>query len=278
MTSKIAVVALIATVLVAVLTWQIVTPLRRRRRRQRLLKTPLSVARRETVAQYVAIVAHMPPPLQSRLEGLVNVFLDEKRFIGCAGLQVDDTIAVVIATQACLLLVNRPGGCFDPLHSVLVYPRAFYVEHENVDEHGVISRDRRLLSGESWSEGQVVVSWDDARSGGAHHADGYNVVVHEFAHQLDGETGTVNGAPLLDDDEGTSRWAQTMREEYAALKSAVGRGAETLIDPYGATHPAEFFAVLSEVFYEQPRALRDEHPSLYQRLREFYHVDPAQWR
>ncbi len=265
-------------VLAIVLVWQIAAPIRRRRQRDMLLHRSLPDTWREWLTRDFALYAHVPPDLRVRLDGLIQVFVAQKRFVGCAGLEVTEGMRVVIAAQACLLIVNRPGGVFDSLHTVLVYPQAFYVEHAGVDEHGLVSRDRRLLSGESWSDGQVVVSWDDARRGGAHGSDGHNVLLHEFAHQLDGQSGSVNGAPMLDNEHDQSVWARTMREEYRRLNQSLARAERTLIDPYAATHPAEFFAVLSEVFFEQPRALRGDHPALYQRLREYYHVDPAMWR
>lgn len=270
--------AALACVIVLVLAWQIYLPLRRRRQREALLRGPMPAQWREWLMQDFALYAHVPPDLRARLDGLIQVFVAQKRFVGCAGQDVTQRMRVVIAAQACLLIANRRGGVYDTLHTVLVYPQAFYVEHEQMDEHGLVSQDRRLLSGESWSDGQVVVSWDDAKRGGAHGSDGHNVLLHEFAHQLDGQSGSVNGAPMLEDEQDQSLWARTMREEYGRLNQSLARGEQTLIDPYGATHPAEFFAVLSEVFFEQPRALRDEHPALYQRLREYYHVDPAMWR
>jgi hypothetical protein len=267
----------LALVLAAVLAIQVARPLLRRRRRAHLQRVPLPRAWRQIVHRHVAFYSDMPPDLRQRLDGLIQVFLDEKRFVGCAGLAINDTIRIVIAAHACALLVNRPGGCFDAVQTVLVYPDAFYVDHEQVDESGVVHRDRHLLSGESWEEGQVVVSWDDALDDVAHPGDGQNVVIHEFAHQLDGESGSVNGAPVIEDARLLARWGRTMREEFDALNRALERDEHTLIDPYGATEPAEFFAVVSEHFFEMPGALRDEHPQLYRRMREFYRIDPAQW-
>ena len=244
----------------------------------RLRAQPLDDAQRAIVAGNVAICRALPAALLPRFEGLVNEFLYEKRFVGCGGLSVTDEMRVTIAAQACVLLVERPGGCFDELRTVLVYPDAFFVEHDDIDEDGVAHLGRDLRSGESWVNGQVVVSWADVILGAADPNDAYNVVVHEFAHQLDGESGSVNGAPSLVDASSAAHWPQRMAREYRALVDAVERGVETFIDPYAATDPAEFFAVLSEVFFELPHELARRHPVLHDCLRAVYGVDPAAWR
>lgn len=267
----------VAVAVIGVLALQVARPLLGLLRRRRLLGESLAPAQREVIVRHVPLVAKLPTPLAARHEGLVRLFLAEKEFVGCAGLSVTDDMRWSIAAQACLLLLNRHAGCFDDLRTVLVYPEAFYVEHEEVDELGVAHHGRRLLSGESWSEGQVVVSWADAKRGGALSADGHNVVIHEFAHQLDGADGSVNGAPPLAGAMDAQRWAQTMRAGYETLVAAVARGQQGLIDDYGATHPAEFFAVLSEVFYEQSNALARDYPELYECMQAVYRIDPARW-
>ena len=136
---------------------------------------------------------------------------------------------------------------------------------------------RDWLSGESWQQGQVILSWDDVLSGAAVPDDGRNVVIHEFAHQLDQETGHANGAPFLGGREQYRTWAQTMNAEFEGLRAQLAQGAQSLIDPYAATDPAEFFAVLSELFFELPAPLAIAHPALYEELLRYYRVDPRAW-
>ena len=139
------------------------------------------------------------------------------------------------------------------------------------------SERRQVLSGESWSRGQVILSWEDVMQGAAVDDDGRNVVIHEFAHQLDQEKGRATGAPFLGHKDRYARWSRVMGEEYARLQSQAHAQQPTLIDFYGATDPAEFFAVVSEVFFEQPRALAAGHPALYRELSDFYRIDPLNW-
>jgi len=137
--------------------------------------------------------------------------------------------------------------------------------------------ERQSLAGESWQHGQVVLAWDEVRAGAAVADDGRNVVVHEFAHQLDQEGGAANGAPWLPGRARAARWAAVMRNEFDALQQRLARGEAGVLDPYAATNPAEFFAVASEVFFERPQALASNHPALYAELRGLYRLDPLHW-
>jgi Mlc titration factor MtfA (ptsG expression regulator) len=168
------------------------------------------------------------------------------------------------------------------VRQVLVYPNAFMVDRVHTDDAGVVRSGRDVLSGESWAQGQVILSWKDVLEGAAHPEDGFNVVVHEFAHQLDFETGYANGAPDLGvGPDRYARWSGVMQQAYETLcmeaDGAVTGGPEPFLDPYGATNPAEFFAVASESFFGQARALADVHPALYGELKGFYRLDPASW-
>jgi Mlc titration factor MtfA (ptsG expression regulator) len=159
----------------------------------------------------------------------------------------------------------------------LVYPGAFVVQRSESDAAGLAHEGRRSLSGESWQQGQVVLSWADVLAGAADPADGHNVVIHEFAHQLDQETGPANGAPWLGRRERYARWAQVLGQEFAALRQRLSQGVPGLIDAYAAQDPAEFFAVVSEHFFEQPAALAAAHPALYAEFARYYRVDPLTW-
>lgn len=219
----------------------------------------------------------LPPQLRARLDGLVQQFVAEKEFVGCQGLVVTQEMRLVIAAQACLLVVNRAARLYDELFSILIYPAAFIVPEVHHDEAGVVHHRESVLSGQTWDTHRVILSWDDVRAGAESKGDGFNVVFHEFAHYLDAEDGGVNGAPLLGDEEHYQRWSQVMSAEFHTLRDAAARGEPTLLDAYGAQDPGEFFAVATEVFFELPVELRERHAALYAELRSFYRLDPASW-
>lgn len=235
---------------------------------------------RKTLQHRVPIVRKLPAALQLQLKKHMQVFIAEKSFIGCAGLQISEEMRVVIAAQACLLLLNRATDYFANVRQVLVYPGAFVVNRTSVDGAGVQRENRQALAGESWSQGQVILSWQDTLEGAAIADDGRNVVIHEFAHQLDQENGAAQGAPppLLGDTEyDAQRWSQVFHAAYAHLQSEMRDDVEGLLNHYGAQDPAEFFAVVSEVFFEQPVELALHYPALYGELKGYYKVDPATW-
>ena len=233
-------------------------------RRGRIRRQPFPAAWREVLRRRMPAFARLPVDLQLQLKKHIQVLVAEKPFIGCAGLVITDEVRVLIAAQAALLLLHRQAGYFANLRQILVYPGAFVVERSQPDELGLTHETRRALSGESWEQGQILLSWDDVLAGAADPADGHNVVIHEFAHQLDQERGRANGAPWLGRREGYVAWARVLSGEYAALQSQLARGeTPPVIDAYAATSPAEFFAVVSEHFFEQPAALAAAHPALY---------------
>ena len=188
-----------------------------------------------------------------------------------------DEIRVTIAGKACVLILNRPTDYYPGLPQILVYPRPFVVTREHTDEAGIAHHGHQVLSGESWSQGQVILSWQDTLDGASAPHDGQNVVIHEFAHQLDQATGAANGAPALARRAHYERWSAVLGAEFESLQARASRGEEALFSEYGATDPAEFFAVISEVFFEQPQRMASEHPALYQELRAVYQLDPLTW-
>jgi len=211
---------------------------------------------------------------RERLLRLVQVFLTEKHFEGCGGLTVTEEMKIRIAAEACLLLLNLEGPCYPTLRTVLVYPHGFVPKFAGSPGTGEIARSPVPLIGESWGDGVVVISWDDAVRGARNPADGDNVVLHEFAHQLDAEDGAANGAPIL--PPGALRtWGGVLSEEYERLRRDAADDRRSALDDYGATNKAEFFAVATEAFFEKPVQLEREHPALYTQLRQFYRQDPA---
>jgi Mlc titration factor MtfA (ptsG expression regulator) len=211
---------------------------------------------------------------QAELRQLIRIFLSEKTFEGCGGLEMTDEIRVTIAAQACILLLNREHDHYAGLHSILVYPTSYRAPSQRIDAAGVVHEGDEDRLGEAWLRGAIVLSWDDVRRDSCDFEDGRNVTLHEFAHQLDQQDGSFDGAPLLEKRSHYRSWARVLMKEYRALGEAADRGQETLIDQYGATNPAEFFAVITEAFFETPGALKEKHPELYEELKKFFHQDP----
>ncbi|NNF94975.1 MAG: zinc-dependent peptidase [Altererythrobacter sp.] len=247
----------------------------RRRRRDRLLATPLSPKQRAVLNRLVPIVRRLPDALRPELEGRINLFLDQVTFHGNRGLEVNEAMRLAIAAQACLLIVNSPVW-YETLRNVLIYPTAFRARRSTHDGFVVHESDHGML-GESWARGPVVLSWDDALRGGLNADDGHNVVIHEFAHQLDGLTGHTNGIPILRKGQAYHGWETAMLDAFHDHVARIESGHPTLIDPYGATNHQEFFAEAIVSFFEKPRAIRSEEPALYAQLAELLALDPAQW-
>ncbi len=269
---------LIAALLaLALIAWLVFQPRWIERRRQRLRDQPFPAAWRDILRRRVPYVRALPADLQRQLKAHIQVFLAEKAFIGCQGLVITDEVRVTVAAQACLLLLNRPTDYYPKLRQVLVYPGAFVVNELRGDGSGVLQDERRVLAGQSWTQGQVILSWQDVLEGAADTHDAQNVVIHEFAHQLDQEKGHANGAPLLPSRQRYQRWSQVMRHAFNRLQAHAQAGLPSLFDHYGASDPAEFFAVVSETFFERPVELSEQWPELYRELREFYRIDPLSW-
>ena len=248
-----------------------------RLRLKRVLARPLAPGQLAIIERNVAQYRGMPAPLREQLQGLVKQFLHQKRFVGCAGLELTEEMRVTIAAQACLLLLNRPSRVYPGLHTVLVYPGAFLVPRREQDAAGVVTETRQDLLGESWGDGRVVLSWEHVRRAGLEAEGTHNVVLHEFAHQLDSESGSNNGAPWLGSPERYRSWSETLARDFALLRRDAWFGYRDVLDPYGATNPAEFFAVATESFFEQPHALASRHPALYAEFQSYYRVDPRDW-
>src|SRR5258708_9702882 len=266
---------LLASLLALFVAWVIAEPFLVEARRKDIRARPFPAAWREILRRRVPYFRLLPRALQRQVEGHIQVFIAEKAFTGCAGQEISDEVRVTIAAQACLLILNRRTDYFPNLRDILVYPGAFIIERLRPEPSGVLQEERHALSGESWTHGQVVISWEDAVEGAAIVDDGRNVVIHEFAHQLDQQKGYTNGAPWLGQRDRYPRWSRVMSEEFARLQQQAMIGEPALFSHYGATSPAEFFAVASEVFFEQPRAMASMHPALYEELRTLYRFDPA---
>jgi Mlc titration factor MtfA (ptsG expression regulator) len=269
---------LVVALALAVAAWFIGQPGWQRRRRLAQAAQPIPEHWRAWLESRTTFYRRLPGPLRERLHGLVNIFVREKTFVGCNGLAVTEEMRVVIAAYACLLVVNRPdvprSHFYDDLYSVLVYPTPFVVPETRHVGAGIVSEGHRVLSGQAWDSRRIILSWQDVE---ASLAAGHNVVVHEFAHYLDMEDETMNGAPGLGSAHAYQRWSEVFWGEYDRLRANIGAGLPTFLDPYAATEPAEFFAVVTEAFFQQPRELEAQHAGLYEQLRYYYRVDPARW-
>jgi MtfA peptidase len=254
--------------------------LAKRCRRQRITSRPFPASWRDIVRRRVPLARELPAAQQLRLKKHIQVLLAEVPFIGCAGLEVSDEMRVTVAAQAAFLLLGR-GGSFGNLREVLLYPGHFVVPRTDMGAGagagGVVHEGRDVLAGQSWQRGQVILAWDAVRDGAADPHDGASVVMHEFAHQLDQESGAANGAPYVGRGVLQQVWARVMNDEFDDLRARLARAEACLIDPYAATSAAEFFAVTTELFFERPDALAAERPALYEQLKRCYRLDPASW-
>jgi len=246
----------------------------KKRRRKKIVARPFPPDWLPIVEKNIPRFQALPAEDRRELLKDILIFLTEKNFEGCGGLSLTDEIRVTIAAQACLLLLHRKNDDYPRLQSILVYPRAYRVDGKKVSSGGFIREGPEIRAGESWSSGAVVLSWDDVKKSASDLRDGHNVVLHEFAHQLDQEDGVADGIPVLGERSRYTAWARVLGREYRELVSEIEKGHRTDIDPYGALSPAEFFAVVTECFFEKPAALRRRHPELYQELRLFYRQDP----
>ncbi|MCZ4284713.1 zinc-dependent peptidase [Marinobacter salarius] len=240
-------------------------------RRERQLQTPFPENWRATLESQVPLFPGLPAKLKRQLEQYVQLFLAEKSFYGCDGFEVDDTVRLTIAGHACLLIMNRSYSDFDDIRSILVYPDAYRVrdiEHDGL----VVSESNEIRAGEASSYGQVVLAWTQCEEGAVNPDGHHNVILHEFAHQLDYLDGTADGAPPLSGEQ-ARHWQETMTQAYEHLRQSLQHHQKPWLDPYGAAEPAEFFAVLTEAFYQQPEHLKAEQPEVYEALQRFYRLD-----
>ncbi|NLH48339.1 MAG: zinc-dependent peptidase [Myxococcales bacterium] len=247
----------------------------KKRRRRRWREMPFPAAWLEILEQRVPYYRLLSADDRRELQGHIQVFLHEKTIEGLGGLEMTDEIRVSIAAQACILLLHRETDYYPSLFSILVYPHKYFVKKTEKLPDGTVMEGYEGRLGESWHRGEVVLSWDDVKKGAVDVHDGNNVVFHEFAHQLDGESGAHDGTPALPRLSMYGAWARVFTQEYKNLIDNLEHHRRTLISSYGATNPAEFFAVVTEAFFERPLALKRCHPDLYEQLRLFYQQDTA---
>ena len=243
--------------------------------RRELLAQPFPTAWAGYLSANVALYRTLTAHEQTRLGDITRVLVAEKGWEGCGGLTLTEEILVTIAAQAALLVLGFEDEYYPNVETILVYPQGFLVTVRRPGVGGVIAEQMVPYAGEAAQRGPIVISWADARHGGRTLGDGHNVVLHEFAHKLDMRDGAADGAPYLRDAAQIETWSRVMSAEYQGLVEATSAGEPTLLDAYGATNAAEFFAVATECFFELPRRMQGEHPELYGVLSGYYRQDPA---
>jgi Mlc titration factor MtfA (ptsG expression regulator) len=249
--------------------------IRRWRRARVLASAAIPDALWDAAVAALPLLAIYHPAELVRLRAEVVLFLNAKSIVGAGGHQVTPLQRVIIAIQACVLILNLDHDWYDDFESVIVYPDQFEPGWEYEDAAGVVHRQQGPLAGEAMSRGPVMLSWPDVAAGADWTAAGMNLVIHEFAHKLDMRSGEADGCPPLPRGMSAQRWKATFDAAYAHFSARVQLGRRTLIDPYAAEHPAEFFAVLAEVFFADPRCLRNEYRALYELFAEFFGQNPA---
>lgn len=248
----------------------------RRRRRRKLLAEPVPASWRGHLDRNFEHWKLLTPDEQARLLAITRVLVAEKNWEGAGGLALTEEMVVTIAAQAALLLLGLDHDYYRRVQSVVVYPSGYLLPDRAPDRAGVVSETPTPVHGTAHALGAVVLSWRDAREGGRHAADGFNLVFHEFAHQLDLMDGVMDGTPPLRGRDRYREWFRVMTAHFEDLRRAEEEGRPTLLDPYGATNVAEFFSVVTEAFFEQPLEMQAHHPELYAVLRDFYGQDPAE--
>lgn len=244
-------------------------------RRARILRSHLVPADAfDAAVRRLPILQGLTPDELERLRRHASLLLHDKTFAAAGGADVDDATQLCVAVQASLLTLNLADDSYRGWTEIILYPDEFLRPREEIDEAGVVHRTRDILAGESWHGGPLVLSLADVAASGQ--ADGFNVVLHEFAHKLDMLNGDANGFPPLHRGMSAAAWAADFGAAYEDFRARVDAGEDTAIDPYASSEPAEFFAVLSELFFELPELLHAEYPAVYQQLSLFYRQHPLE--
>jgi len=244
-------------------------------RRNKIASRPFPQGWLEVIEKNVPLYSKLSQSDRQELQRHILIFLAEKRFEGCGGLAITDEMKITITAYACILLLHRQTDYYPGLHTILVYPSAYVAHGIEYLAAGVVAEGPQVRLGESWHRGSIVLSWDDVRKDAADIGDSRNVVFHEFAHQIDTTFGKGDSSPVLRRYSSYIAWARILQKEYQQLRRDVAEQRPYLLDRYGATNPAEFFAVATEFFFQQPKALQEHHPDLYNELKLFYQQDPV---
>ena len=245
--------------------------------RRRLSRQPFPATWQEILRSNLPTYTQLPPTERATLEKHIRIFLAEKSFEGYGGLEVTEAMRVIIAGYACLLLLHDPAGYYPQLGTVVLYPQSFAAPIVGTDETGIVTETIEERLGESWQEGTVVLAWDAITELIHGRSDDCNVIIHEFAHQVDTQRGLSCGGRLLSGNSAHADWQALLTAVQQRQRSSRRRGRPAVLDPYAVTSREELFAVASETFFMRPVRLKVNHPELYAELQAVYGVDPAGW-
>ncbi len=246
-------------------------------RRQWITRRPFPPSWERLLLDKMPVYRMLPDGMKEKLHRRIHVFMDEKLFEGCGGLELTEEMRLLIAAQACMLILEETSDYYPALKAILVYPEDYMAPVYEVGAGGVVTEGWESRSGESWNPGNIVLSWSDVLSGLRNPSDARNLVYHECAHQLDYHYGLTAGVDFEGRVDNEDEWSEILAVTYRKLLRQVQRGEAGLLDPYGATNPAECFAVVTECFLERPEPLRSTYPDLYAHLKDFFGYDPASW-
>lgn len=250
------------------------TALQRWRMRRLLRRNPIPHHIWHSVTRRAWLLQGLDAVQMAHLREMTTWFLEHKSITGAQGLGVTRSMQVTVAVQACLLILYLGVDYYDGWVEIILYPGAFRPQRVEMDTIGLVRNEASVLTGESWLRGPVVLSWDDVKRDSFSAHPGHNVVLHEFAHKLDGLNGVTNGQPPLRSSMSRKQWAEALGRAYTMLCHAVEAGKSPFINPYAATNPAEFFAVLSEYFFTAPHVLKKCCPAVHRQLALFYRTAP----
>ena len=248
------------------------------RKRKEIVKQEFPEAWRAILHEMVSHYKYLNDKDQDHLEKLIQVFIAEKNYEGCNGLEITDTIRVTIAANACMLLLGLSHDLYKNLDSILVYPSTVVIPESRVSmfsQSPSVTRNEVAILGQAFMRGPVILIWDAVKRGAKHPERGHNVVYHEFAHIIDMYDGKADGTPILSSRDQYKKWAKICTKEFFLLQERSKKGKKTFLDKYGATNEPEFFAVATEYFFDKPVKMKKKHPSLYTLLQGFYNQDPA---
>jgi hypothetical protein len=248
----------------------------KRYRRKRIASRQFPLEWRVFLEQNTFHYNKLPEGDKKQLCRDILIFLAEKRFEACGGLALTEEMKLTIAALACVLLLRRETDYFPGLYSILVYPTAYVANHTEHLGSGVVAEGPEVRLGESWHRGSVVLSWEDVSRAASDKNYRQNVVFHEFAHQLDTSAGMRDSSPILRNQETYDAWLDSLEQHYEELCDEIAQGRPTLLGNYAASNPAEFFAVATEIFFQQGETFRETYPDLYEQLKLFYNQDPAE--
>ena len=248
-------------------------------KRKKILATPFPSAWERQIQNNIPYYLHLNHEEKKRLQNLIQIFIAEKSWLGCNGLELTDEIRVMVAVHACLLILALPNDYYRNVESIYIYPTTIFSPESSpgfFEVHTAPVQGAMPILGEAHHRGPVLLVWDEVKRETRDPEHGHNVVFHEFAHKLDMLDGSADGTPLLPTPEEYQRWSEVCSKEYLELCERVEHGRPTFFDSYAATDEAEFFAVVTETFFCKPENMKHQHPKLYQVLQDFYRQDPAQ--